>query len=282
MATNFPSSLDTTTNLPDSATSTTSMSGGSTDHATVHNNLADAVIAIETAVGANLGNVLQKTNNLSDVGSASTARTNLGLGTAATQSTATFAQTANNLSDLASGATAITNLGLKAGLTTPADHGLIAWAFDPANTSGSFTNTAGTLYLTKMWVPTGTITNAWVVTQTGGASTSAYVALFDSGGTQRAITADAHTTLNATGNAAIPFTGTYSATAGYFYVGVLSVGGTINVARGSSVAGVPHNVGLSATNYRFAINGTGLSSMPSSVTLSSNTNSASAIWAGLN
>ena len=257
------------------------MTGGSSDHATVHNTIADAIIAVETAVGANLGNVLQKANNLSDVASASTSRTNLGLGTAATLASTAVAQTANNLSDLSTPATAITNLGLKAGLSTPADQNLIAWAFDPANTSGSLTTVAGTMYLTKMWIPAGTITNGFVVTQTGGTSTTAYLALFDSGGTQRAITADVHTTLNATSSAAIPFTSTYSATAGFYWLAILSVGGTIGVARGTSVVGAPQNVGLTASTYRFAVNGTLLSSIPGSITTSSNTSASAAIWAGV-
>ncbi len=63
------------------------------------------------AVASDVG-ALAIASNLSDLGSATTARTNLGLGSAATQASSTFAWVANNLSDLASASTARTNLGL--------------------------------------------------------------------------------------------------------------------------------------------------------------------------
>lgn len=60
---------------------------------------------------ANLG-ALAIANNLSDVGSAVTARSNLGLGSAATYAATSFLQAANNFSDVSSASTARSNLGL--------------------------------------------------------------------------------------------------------------------------------------------------------------------------
>ena len=79
-------------------------------------------LGLGTAATQATGSFLQVGNNLSDLGDAGAARTALGLGTAALSADTAFLQTANNLSDLANAGTARTNLGLgTAALSDAAD-----------------------------------------------------------------------------------------------------------------------------------------------------------------
>lgn len=102
-------------------------------------------LGLGTAAVQNVGFFLQTANNLSDIPVAATARTNLGLGSAATQNITFFLQTANNLSDLASASTARTNLGLGTAATHPAtDFLLVANNLsDVNNASTALTNLGG-------------------------------------------------------------------------------------------------------------------------------------------
>ena len=61
MATNYPSSLDSFTN----PTATDTLDSATVPHAAQHDNINDAVTAIETALGANLANVVLPARSIS-------------------------------------------------------------------------------------------------------------------------------------------------------------------------------------------------------------------------
>lgn len=87
---------------------------GIANYATARSNLGLGTIATENATA-----FLRTVNNLSDIVSPSAARNNLGLTSTAVQPETYFLRTANNLSDIPSPAAARTNLGLTSTATTP-------------------------------------------------------------------------------------------------------------------------------------------------------------------
>lgn len=150
------------------------------------NNLSDLANAGTARTNLGLGTAAtrpdsyfaQTANNLSDLANASTARTNLGLGSAALLASSAVAQTANNLSDLANSSTARTNLGL--GAAAVAD-----FATDAQARNGLLTNVVANPYgvISAMMDPGYRPNIVWNTTTSGtgaaatGASTGTYVQL---------------------------------------------------------------------------------------------------------
>lgn len=162
-----------------------------------------------------------------------------------------------------------------------ADYGsdILAWTGSP-----SYSTTAslsfGRIQFNKFWLRKAATlsTVSFVFTTAGSSLTSGqnFVALFDSSGTQVAISADQTTAFGSVGLKTVSMTTPYSAQPGGYYVAILPNGsGTVPImvclgAIGSSSL----NFGLTTANARALQSGSGNTSMPSSVTLSSQTLSA--------
>lgn len=174
-----------------------------------------------------------------------------------------------------SGNLAVTGNAL--GEDKPAIHGAAAWCYDPALAVNSTELTNGTLYLVRVDIAADVNIGKihWWVGNAGSSPVAGqnHVGLYNSTGT---LLASAN--VDAAITSATLKTTTISSqalTAGAFYwIGLLfnaSVPPTLT--RGSGWTGVDAaaNLGLAAAAYRFARNGTGRTSLPSSITPASNT-----------
>lgn len=169
----------------------------------------------------------------------------------------------------------------------PADHGLIAWSFDPVNTTGSATSTIGTLQLVRMWIPRPlTITGIILSAVTGGtALTNCYTALFDASKNLLAQSGDrasawGTSTGDKKGDLATPQN---IASPGFVYAGFWVGGGTSPAwAKSSSAAlgGSPNNLNLTGTALRFSTANIGLTTTAPS-TASAQTSVSTSYLVGL-
>jgi len=172
----------------------------------------------------------------------------------------------------------------------PSDQNLIAWSYDPAlPTNSTALSTSGVVHLVKVVLRyAATITNVLYQINTIGSGLTAsesFAGIYDSTGTLRGTSASQSTAWAATtGLYTTALTASYSAPAGVYFVAFVCNGTTgPALARLNGLAGASStiNAGLTAANYRFAINGTGNTTLPSSITLSSNTQEGVSYWAAL-
>jgi hypothetical protein len=171
------------------------------------------------------------------------------------------------------------------GIPGPTDQGLKAWAYDPVSMgSGGTVLTSQRIQYVKVAVPAAaTITG--VVMQVIGAPTSAtstYFGLYDSSGTQVAVTADVTSSVSSGGAKQLAFSSTYSAAAGTYYVGILQSASTcMSMGRASLGSSAAYNMGFASAPFRFNTGATGQSTLPASVTLSTLTSSNDGYWVAL-
>lgn len=175
------------------------------------------------------------------------------------------------------GSLAVTGHAL--GVDTPAAHGVAAWSYDPALAVNSTQLTAGILYLTRVNIAAALNATKiyWWVANTGSGAVAGqnWVGLYDSTGVLLA-SANVDASFSSATLKTTPIASTALAAGTFCWVGLLfnaSVTPTLTRASGWTGVDTAANLGLPASAYRFAKNGSGRTTLPSPLVPSSNTGS---------
>jgi len=162
------------------------------------------------------------------------------------------------------------------GQDTPAAHGIAGWAYDPALAVNSTGMAAGTLYLVRINVAANVTATRlyWWIANTASSPTAGqnWVGLYDSAGTLLA-SAGIDGVQGSAGLKTTTIPAQSLAGGSFYWVGLLFNGPVPpNLTRASGWTGVGEaaSVGLSPAAYRFAVNGSGRTSMPATITPSAN------------
>lgn len=175
--------------------------------------------------------------------------------------------------------------------SVPAANGYLVWAFDPADAGSAKAPTAGVVHLAKFlthYAFTVNTVDIWLNTAGTGATSLAncFIGIYDSGGTRRFVSSDQSTVWNSGGGSAksVTVSGGYQVAANdYIYVAVLI--GTQSTTAASfnakSVTQATTAMNLSAAAYRTATQLSGQTSLPSTLTLSSNATTNTILLIGI-
>lgn len=179
----------------------------------------------------------------------------------------------------AGGGTVTGSLGVAGhalGVDTPAAHGIAGWAYDPALAVNSTGPTPGTLYLVRVNIAADmTVTRLyWWIANTASSPTAGqnWVGLYNSAGTLLG-SAGIDGVQGSAGLKTTTIPGQALVAGAFYWVGLLFNGPvppTLTRASGWTGVGEAASVGLPAAQYRFAINGTGRTSLPATLTPSAN------------
>lgn len=187
-------------------------------------------------------------------------------------------------------------VNLANGDPTPADLAGLSWTFDAAGVAGTKQVTAGTVYLSGLYVRANTpvsklqskIQHTVTTPATTGTANENFIGLYNgqalldgtAAGTRIAVSGDMTTTWNSAGTFS-PAVTWYSSAAvlvpGFYWVAVVANAPSVQATFRVSGGDVPAiNGNLTAANLRCAVNGTGATSLPATITPASNsaTNSA--------
>lgn len=161
-----------------------------------------------------------------------------------------------------------------------ADSGQIDRTYDPAVCTAAVAPGVGNLNLLGLMVRKGVVSVGVTMAQAAAGTVMTagqnFIALFNSAGTQVAITADLSATLAVANQLVSPnWVSPPSLQPGLYWVGILlNSGGVVPTLRTAMSTSASYNLsvnaGLSASGYRFAVNGSGLTAMPGSIVPASN------------
>ena len=167
----------------------------------------------------------------------------------------------------------------------PTDQNLIAWSYDPQGATSSVAPSGGVIQLVQLVLRgPATVTNVLVHVATGGSTLTAgqnFAGLYDTTGARLGVTADQTTPWTTAGLETMALTSPVQLAAGMYYVALVANGTTPPAfARSTGIASASAliNAGLTAATARFATNSSGQTSLPSTVTLASNSLATTAFW----